>query len=246
MHRSTRMAARRVALLLGLLALPEVGRSAEVASLVRRAGEFGDEVSRVEASGRTASLEGLLRRGNELASELKPVIEQLSDQDFVAVERGMRGYVVNREEVILVEPDTRFFSKLAGRIGTAQDRLYFDFMLKARPDGYWPAHVRRLTDAGGCVEFGSGSLSALYKEGRARLPKLAGYYRHQLDGTLEDLARQVTAGTCACGDIASVKKELRIFVEMNPDAPVAGAVRARTEALERGTQAVTERCVGGR
>jgi hypothetical protein len=241
------MTARSVAIFLGLLLLPEVAvRAAEVTSLVRRAGEFGDEVSRIEASGRTAPLEELLRRGNELASELKPVIEQLSDQDFGSVERGMRGYVVNREEVILIEPDTRFFSKLARKIGTALDRLYFDYMLEVRPNGYWPAYLTRQTDAGGCVEFGSGSLSTLYKEGSALLPKLAGYYRNQLEKALEDLSRQVTVGTCACGTIMSVKKELRIFVEMNPNAPVAGVVRARMKALERGAHAVTENCVGGR
>jgi hypothetical protein len=119
-------------------------------------------------------------------------------------------------------------------------------MLKVRPNGYWPVYVTRQTDAGGCVEFGSGSLSALYKEGSAMLPKLAGYYRRQVDSTIEDVARQVTAGTCACGKISSVKKELRMFLEMNPNAPVAGTVRARMKALERGAHDVTENCVGGR
>ena len=144
-------------------------------SLVRRAVEFGKAVARAETSGKGASLEDLLRRGNELAAELRPNIEHLSVEDYRSVERGMKGFVVNREEVIIVEPDTRFFSKLAGEIGTTPDRLYFGYMLKVRPDGYWPAYVTRQTDAGGCIAFGSGTLSALYQEGRALLAKLAGY-----------------------------------------------------------------------
>lgn len=219
-----------------------VGANAQV---VRSVLEFGKEVSRAETSGTTASLEDLLRRGNELAAELSRIIEQLSVEDYRAVERGMRGYVVTREEVIIVEPDTRFFSKLAGNTGTTQDRLFFAYMLKVRPNGYWPAYVTRQTDAGGCVEFGSSLLSALYQEGLELVPKLAGYYRRQLESTVDDIGREVAEGTCACGKSSSVKEELRTFLKMNPNAPLAGAVRARLSALERGTQVVREDCVGG-
>lgn len=118
---------RRIVVVLGFLLLPEIAPAADMASLVRRADEYGKEVSRIEASGRTASLEGLLRRGDDLAAEMKTVIEHLSVEDYGSVERGMRGFVVNREEVILVEPDTRFFSKLAREIGTPQDRANFRF-----------------------------------------------------------------------------------------------------------------------
>lgn len=216
------------------------------AQLVWRALEFGKEVTRVERSRRGAPLEGLLRRGNDLAAELRPNIEYLSVEDYRSVGRGMKGYVVTREEVIIVEPDSRFFSKLAGEIGTTQDRLYFGYMLKVRPNGYWPAYVTRQTDAGGCIEFGSGSLSALYQEGRTLLPKLTGYYGRQLESTVDDIGRQITEGTCACGKRSSVMEELRTFLEMNPTAPVANAVRARLSALEGGAQVVREECVGGR
>lgn len=246
MRRSTSMTARCVALSLGLLFLPEVAAAVDVAFLVQRAGEFGKEVARIEASRGTEPLEQLLRRGNELAAELKPVLEQLSDQDYISVEGGMRGYVVNREEVILVEPDTRFFSKLAGAVGTPQDRLYFEFMLKVRPNGYWPGYVTRQTDAGGCVEFGIGSLAALYRDGSAMLPKLGRYYRRELETTIADIGREVTTGTCACGKTSTVVKELRTFLEANPTAPIARTVKTRMKALERGADAVTENCVGGR
>lgn len=213
--------------------------------LVGRAREFGKEVSRAEASGKGASLEGLLRRGNELAAELSPNVERLSVEDYRSVERGMRGYVVTREEVVIVEPDTRFFSKLAEEKGTTQDRLYFGYMLKVRPNGYWPAYVMRQTDAGGCIDFGSGLLAKLYREGRALAPKLGGYYGRQLESTIDDLAHRVTEGTCACGKTSSVKDELRMFLELNPDAPLTEAVRARLRDLERGVQAVRENCVAG-
>jgi hypothetical protein len=234
-----------IIIVLSLFFLPKLAPAADMASLLQKAGEYGQELSRIEASGKTASLEKLLQLGNRVAADLKPVIEQLSPEDFASIENNMTGYVVNREEVILVEPDTRFFSKLADKTGTEQDRLYFNFMLKVMPEGYWPVYITRQTDVGGCIEFGNGSLSALYKEGTDISPKLAGYYRKQIDRTIEDIADQITTGTCACGKIASVKKELQTFLAMNPKASIADRVRARMAVLQRGTDPVRESCIGG-
>ena len=235
----------RIIIFLILFFLPRLAPATDTASLLQRAGEYGRELSQIQASVKTASLEKLLRQGNKIAAELKMVIEQLSDEDYASVERNMKGYIVNRVEVILVEPDTRFFSKLAGKIGTAEDLLYFNFMLNVMPDGYWPVYITRQTDVGGCIDFGSSSLSTLYKEGTGILPKLTEYYRKQVNRTLEDIADQLTNGTCACGKIASVKKEFQTFVEMNPKASITATVRARLEALQRGDHAVRENCIGG-
>lgn len=229
----------------GFFFLPKLAPAADTASLLQRAGEYSRELSRIEASGKTSSLERLLQQGNKLAAELKQVIEQLSEADYAFVGKNMKGYIVNREEVILVEPDTRFFSTLAGKIGTAQDRLFFNFMLKVMPDGSWPVYMMRQTDVGGCTDFGKASLSTLYKEGTGILPELAGYYRQQFDRTIEGIADQLIGGTCACGNIASVKKELQTFLEMNPKAPIADRVRERMKAIQRGDHAVRENCIGG-
>jgi hypothetical protein len=234
-----------IIIFLSFFSLPQISLAADTVSLLQRAGEYNRELSRIEASGKTASLETLLLQGDKLAAEMKQVIERLSEADYAFVAKNMKGYIVNREEVILVEPDTRFFSTLAGKIGTAQDRLYFNFMLKVMPDGYWPVYMMQQTDVGGCIDFGKASLSTLYKEGTGILPKLTGYYRQQLDGTIEDIADQLIGGTCACGTIASVKRELQTFLEMNPKAPIAERVRARMEALQRGDHAIRENCIGG-
>jgi len=232
-------------ILLSLYILPKPLPAADTASLLQRAGEYGQEVSRIEASGKTASLEKLLKQGDELAAELRPVIEQLSNADYASVEKNMKGYVVNREEVILLNPDTRFFSKLAGTIGTEHDRLYFNFILKVMPEGYWPVYIMRQTDVGGCIDFGTGALSTLYKEGIQLSPKLAGYYRQQLDMTLEDIADQLTTGACACGNITSVKKELETFLEINPKTPISDRARARLHAIQQGRHTIRENCIGG-
>lgn len=230
---------------LSLFFLPKLASTADTASLLKKAGEYSQELSRIEASNKTTSLEKLLQQGSIIAGELKPIIEQLSDEDYAFMEKNMKGYVVNREEVILVEPDIRFFSKLASKVGTEQDRIYFSFMLKVMPEGFWPVYIMRQTDVGGCIEFGNGLLSTLYKEASDIVPKLSGYYRKQLDGTIEDIGDQLTTGTCACGKIASVKRELQTFLEMNPKASIADRVRARMNVLQRGGHVIRENCIGG-
>lgn len=226
--------------------LPTLAHAGEPESLIKETAEYRRELSNIEASHKTASLEALLQQGNNLASELKKIIEQLSDSDYSTIEKNLKGYIVNREEVILVEPDTRFFSKLADKIGTIQDRLYFNFMLKVMPDGYWPVYIIRQTDVGGCTDFGKGTLSSLYREGSGLLPKLSGYYQKQITRITTDIADQLTSSTCACGKIDSAKKEFKIFQETNPKAPITESVSARMKSIQRGDPPIRENCIGGR
>ena len=245
LRHSSQMKMRSVILLLCLVFPPNLVFAAGADALLQRTGEYRQELSRIEASGKTGSLEKLLQTGDTIAAELKPVIERLSNEDYASVEKNMKGYIVNRVEVILVEPDRRFFSKLAETIGTAQDRLYFNFMLKIMPEGYWPVYIMRQTDVGGCIDFGTGSLSVLYKQGTGLRPNITGYYRTQLDKIIEDIVDRLISGTCACGKIASVKKELTTFLEMNPNASIVDRIRSRRDTLQRGDHAIRESCIGG-
>src|SRR3954462_8754516 len=51
-------------------------------------------------------------------------LELLSEQEFTALRRDLVGVILNREEVVFVEPDIAFFSKLAAH-GDAADRAFF-------------------------------------------------------------------------------------------------------------------------
>lgn len=237
--------ARLLATLAVVFLLPGRAVAGEGASLLQRIAAYGRELSRAETSAAPVSLEPLLERGNALAAELKRIIEELPAEDYDRVLKDMKGFVVNRDEVILVEPDARYFSALARKVGTGQDRAYFDFMLKVTPEGYWPIYIVRQTDAGGCTDYGTGTLSKLYAAGTAVAPRLGRYYRLGVEKTLDDVARQLTAATCACGDLRSVVKELRRFLEKNPHARPAAAVRARLASIERGEHVMETECVGG-
>jgi hypothetical protein len=218
----------------------------ETKTLLQRIGAYGREISRIEASATSVSLEPLLERGGKLAAELQPIIEELPARDYEQVLRDMKGFVVGRDEVIVVEPDARYFSMLARKVGTDQDRAYFDFLLKVAPEGYWPIYVVRQKDVGGCTDYGTGTLSKLYAEGTAMASRVGRYYRRLIEKTLDDIAGHLTTATCACGDVRSVVKDLRMFLETSPDASPAAAVRGRLASIERGEHVMRVECVGGR
>lgn len=224
---------------------PSFLNAADTAALLKKVGDYGQEVSRIQASAKTAKLEELLQQGNAIATDLHRVIEQLSKEDYDYVVKNMKGFIVNREEVLIAEPDFVFFSKLAHKVGTEQDRLYFDFALKVIPEGYVPAYLIRQTDLGGCTNYGDGTLSRLYREGTLLSPKVGDYYRKQLDKMINEMSRHFTSGSCACGDVQSVITEFEKFIETNPNAVTVDKVKERLRSIKQGNSNIRFHCVGG-
>lgn len=234
-----------IIILLSGFICPSFLNAADTAVLLKKVGEYGQEVSRIQASATTTKLEELLQQGNAIAADLHRVIEQLSKEDYDYVIKNMKGFIVKREEVIITEPDSMFFSKLAQKVGTEQDRLYFDFALKVKPEGYWPAYLIRQTDLGGCTNYGDGTLSLLYKEGAMLSPKVGAYYRKQLDKMINEISRKFTSGSCACSDAQSVITEFEKFIETNPHAPFVDKVQVRLQSIKQGNSNIRFHCVGG-
>ena len=88
----------------------------------------------------------------------------------------MKGFIVNRYEVIVIVPDTAFFAALAKKYGTDKDNRYFQFRREWMPEGFWPVYINLQTDVGGCTRFGEGYLANLYKKGNTLLLTMTGYY----------------------------------------------------------------------
>jgi hypothetical protein len=69
----------------------------------------------------------------------------------------MKGFVVNREETVFVQPDTNFWVTLAGSKGQNADQQFFQLQKKTYPDSVWPAYVQQQTDYSGCTDFQDGT-----------------------------------------------------------------------------------------
>ncbi|OGW38593.1 MAG: hypothetical protein A2X58_10025 [Nitrospirae bacterium GWC2_56_14] len=214
--------------------------------LVDQVLKYKAHLDRIERSTKKTSLLGLIQEGTTIADRLRPVIENLSEADYEAIEKNMKGFTVNRYEVIVIEPDTAFFATLAKKHGTDNDNMYFQFRREWMPEGFWPVYINLQTDVGGCTRFGEGYLANLYKKGNALLPKMTGYYALETAKILKAVSDQLTSGTCACADQQSVIKELKLFLELNPKAEIAKKVEKRLEDLQKQRIAMQYQCIGGR
>ena len=208
--------------------------------------KYKEHIDRIERSTKKTSLQELIQEGTTIADKLRPVIERLSEADYEVVEKNMKGFTVNRDEVIVIEPDTAFFAALAQKHGTDTDNMYFQFRREWMPEGFWPIYINLQTDVGGCTRFGDGYLANLYKKGNALLPKMTGYYAKETTKILKAVSYQLTTGTCACGDQQSVIKELKLFLQLNPKSEITKIVEKRLEDVKQQPSPMQYQCIGGR
>lgn len=191
----------------------------------REVNAYRDELARVERASEPVSLEPLFSAAGEVKETLLPVIEDLSAEEFAEVERTLRGLVVNREEVLLAEPDAAFFFELARKHGRPADLAFFRVWRATFPGSVWPSYLEQQTDVSGCTRYGAGELVARYADWRAFQRRFPDAYRAAVRERLKDIEREITEGTCACGGKEETLAELRTFAER------FGHLRADTSAM---------------
>jgi hypothetical protein len=159
-------------------------------------------------------------------------LESLSEQEFAALGRELPGLIVNREEILFVQPDVVFFRRLAAR-GDRADRTFFAALASTYPDSVWPVYLDQQTDYSGCTRFGSGTLVSSYVTWAAVRRQYPKRYEEASAGHLGDIVKELTESTCACGDRASVEQELTEFRRRVGASDVRTRVEARRAAVRR-------------
>ena len=91
------------------------------------------------------------------------VLESLPDEEFQRLGRDLPGAILNRDEVVFVEPDPDYFTRLAAARGDGADRAFFSAFKATYPESVWPLYVEQQTDYGGCTRFGSLTLVETYR-----------------------------------------------------------------------------------
>jgi hypothetical protein len=242
-----------------LLLAPVLGFSPHLAhaALPRHAQQSVDgylaELSRVERARSRTSMERLFTLAMAVKHDLmtpqldwKPLpLEELSEQEFAALQRRARGMILNRAETVFAVPDIPFFVDLGERKGGTEDRLFFRIYLRTYPGVAVPAYVRQQADYSGCTDFASGKLTQLYGEwtayGRMHPKRYAAVVRDEL-GQIED---NLLRSTCACGPSRTVAGELRHFLNRQPGSQFAPKVRNRLNRVMRGTSRIRFNCASG-
>lgn len=243
---SIRTKALIMACTMAVLRIPAAkAADAEHSALLAEVRRYADALVSAETTPGSLPLASVFAEGISIAAQLRTVLEALSETEYAEVQESMTGFVIERNEGIVVEPDYAWFLALAETIGTKTDRAFLALQLKLIPNGYWPAYVYRQTDYSGCTLFGEHLLSDLYAEATALLPDLPAMYRSRVEREINELSLQFTYSTCACSDKDTVIDELTYFLLTNADSQLVETVSERLEDVIDDSAGMRYECRSG-
>lgn len=201
-------------------------------SILQLADEYSLALEKYERQKTRASVESVVRKGKAVGEKLDE-IEALSAADYSLLEKKMKGFIVNREEILFIEPDLKFFAQLSERSGTKTDAAFFVLMRIIKPDNVFPVYIERQTDVSGCTIYGIGALTILYGKAlqfKRAYPKA---YTSDINEEINEMLEEFTEGTCSCGTRAGVEREFRAFIKAFPRDKNTPKVKKRLANLRR-------------
>lgn len=217
---------------------PEIQAYGEALSALE-SGKPGTTVGKLFDAALAVRSSLLRKAGNE------SLIEGLSDAAFKSLTQRLPGIILNREEVLLAEPDPKFFLSLARRRGRAADVGFFQNYAATRPDGVWKSYTDQQTDATGCTNFANDELVKRYGGWLAFQSTHPHAYSTVVREELAAIESEVSQSTCACGTRSGVLRELERFARTFPDAAVTPRVRNRIRAIRASSSPIRFNCQSG-
>ncbi len=175
----------------------------------------------------------------------RSVLASLPETDFELLQQ-LPGVRVQRVEIVMVRLNAQFFAELAARAGDQADRRFAAALAATYPDNAWPVHVRQQTGYSGCTAFEDGQLLETYLAWSAVERDFPDRYVAAVARERDAVVRAATRSTCACGDAASVVRELERFAAaLTPGHPILAAVDERLAALDEGRPGIRFACNSG-
>jgi hypothetical protein len=203
------------------------------------------DLEQLENQVENQSIEPTYLKSQVLASTIAENLESLSDVEYEMVVNNMKGYIIHREELIIVQPDIPFWKDLAKRKGKQADVDFFDLVGQLKPHGVWPAYTKRQTDFSGCTVYGNGTLTNLYKTWRDFQANHPESYAIRVKAILSNIEGKFTENTCACGSAPEVTKEFQLFVDTFPDSPLVAVLKARIAEINAKKTSIRFDCLSG-
>jgi hypothetical protein len=159
--------------------------------------------------------------------------ETLSDTDYSKLREQLRGLQLSRGHDVYAQPDGAFLNELAQAHGRAEDRAFFALYAPLWTAEMLPRYLSLGSGQAPCVRFGEDIVTSLYRDWWAYWAAHPLHYSNVTMQILRDLEEVVELGTCACGDVDSVRKELREFTEAFPHSPATAKATQRLAELTR-------------
>jgi len=205
----------------------------------------------IEKASAPVSLETLLDQAEAAQGALmeitsgengKAVLETYDDAGFAALQARVRGLKLHRGLDIYAQPDPAFFLALAQAHGRPADVAFFtQHSATWGPDDV-PVYLKLRPQPSPCVRFGEGRIAPLYAGWQTFAAQHPEAYAEQAAQNLRDLEEAVALGTCACGDLESVRREQAAFLKQFPGTPKAAEIAARRAQLASDPEALPVTC----
>lgn len=204
-----------------LLISPTFGQSKQLLIL---ANQYSVALKKYQKQRKPVSIESVYRKGKALSDKWEK-LEALDDNEYSRFKRKMKGFLVNRQEVVFVEPDLKFFENQSRRYGLNSDVAYFKLMQRVKPDSVWAAYIEQQTDVTGCTKYGSGLLTRLYGDLLRFKKAYPNKYVADIKNEVDDIIAEFSVSGCSCGSFDGVLKEFRLFIKTYPKDPNTTKIR---------------------
>lgn len=213
---------------------PNADSAASVRLAQQKAAEYHTLLTQRLQSDKPGSFEPILQKGQEAAAEILRNIDALDDTTYLAISQQMQGYLLMRDEIIVVAPDPAYFLKESQQHGTPTDVAFFTLMTQTL-NGYWPITMEQLTDLSGCTRFGSHDLTKLYGSWKDFRKKHPTAYESAFNDPnlllLSDIEDQLLNSQAACEGPDTVIEELTLFIKAYPKSELTPKLKLRLESL---------------
>jgi hypothetical protein len=196
----------------------------------------------IHAQDTTASIEAVYEKGRLAAAKLMEVIEELDDSTYSAVVKAMKGFEVNRVEIVFVQPNTGFWIDLSAKKGKKADAKFFELYKQTYSNVLHEIYFEPQTDYSGCIKFGSNDLVRLYGEWTRYKLEFPRAYANFVKERLEEIENQLTEGMCACYGREDVLREFTAFVKTFPDAKITAKIQQRIQEIENNASEMRFNC----
>ena len=193
--------------LFGVITIP-----AQNKTILQLADEYSIALKKYQQQKSQTSVESVLHKGKAVNNKIED-IENLSEADYTILEKKMKGFVINRYEVLFIEPDLKFYTQLLKTHGTKADSAFVNLMRQIKPDNVFAKYIEMQTDVTGCTIYGNSVLTTLYGkvlQFKKTYPKA---YTTDVNEETDKILEEFLEGTCACGSRNSVLKEFQLFIK---------------------------------
>ena len=233
------------------LAFPVSLAAAQQAEIPPEVEEYSLALQAFRDASAKQPVEPVFALGLAAADSLLEVLEFLDDAAYELASKKMEGFIVGREEIIVAEPDYKFFGNLAAGKGSPQDIALFALYQRTLPGGVWPAYIEQRADMSGCTLFGKNLLVDLYgawTQFSNKYPeayKTPVGYKTIVAQEISRIEQRLLAGSCACGGTETVIAELHAFLEKFPQSAIAGRIRERAANVAEDRAGIRFNCNPG-